>query len=69
MMPILFYAITADKSCVGLEKILDEKIVNPLNRIEGVGSLVLLVHPAGRYMLMLGSQETGSIQYFGRTDR
>lgn len=39
MMPILFYAITADESYVGLEKILDEKIVNPLNRIEGVGSV------------------------------
>jgi HAE1 family hydrophobic/amphiphilic exporter-1 len=39
MMPILFYAITADESYEGLEKILDEKIVNPLNRIEGVGSV------------------------------
>jgi len=41
MMPIIFYAITAEESYTGLEKILDEKIVNPLNRIEGVGSVVL----------------------------
>ena len=41
MMPIIFYAITADESYAGLEKILDEKIVNPLNRIEGVGSVAL----------------------------
>jgi len=41
MMPIIFYAITADESFAGLEKILDEKIVNPLNRIEGVGSVAL----------------------------
>ena len=41
MMPIIFYAITADESYAGLEKILDEKIVNPLNRIEGVGSVSL----------------------------
>ncbi len=41
MMPIVFYAITADDSYRGLEKILDEKIVNPLNRIEGVGSVSL----------------------------
>ncbi len=41
MMPILFYAITAKESYMGLEKILDEKIVNPLNRIEGVGSVNL----------------------------
>lgn len=41
MMPIVFYAITAKESYIGLEKILDEKIVNPLNRIEGVGSVNL----------------------------
>ncbi len=41
MMPIIFYAVTAKESYAGLEKILDEKIVNPLNRIEGVGSVSL----------------------------
>jgi HAE1 family hydrophobic/amphiphilic exporter-1 len=41
LMPIIFYAITAKESYAGLEKILDEKIVNPLNRIEGVGSVGL----------------------------
>jgi HAE1 family hydrophobic/amphiphilic exporter-1 len=41
MMPIIFYTITAKESYAGLEKILDEKIVNPLNRIEGVGSVAL----------------------------
>lgn len=41
MMPIIFYAITANESYAGLEKILDEKIVNPLNRIEGIGSVSL----------------------------
>ncbi len=41
MMPIIFYAITAEESYRGLEKILDEKLVNPLNRIDGVGNVVL----------------------------
>ncbi len=41
MMPIIFYAVTAKESYRGLEKILDEKLVNPLNRIEGVGSVNL----------------------------
>ncbi|MCA1740880.1 MAG: efflux RND transporter permease subunit [Bacteroidales bacterium] len=41
MMPIIFYAITAEESYMGLEKILDEKIVNPLNRIDGVGNVGL----------------------------
>lgn len=41
MMPIIFFAITANESYKGLEKILDEKIVNPLNRIDGVGNVGL----------------------------
>jgi HAE1 family hydrophobic/amphiphilic exporter-1 len=41
MMPIVFYTITAKESYNGLEKILNEKVVNPLNRIEGVGSVGL----------------------------
>lgn len=45
MMPILFYAITAVESYEGLEKILDEKVINPLNRIEGVGSVGLAGAP------------------------
>ncbi len=45
MMPILFYAITADESYPGLEKIIEEKIVNPLNRIEGIGSISTMGDP------------------------
>ena len=48
MMPIIFYAITANESYAGLEKILDEKIVNPLNRIEGVGNVALSGVPGRR---------------------
>lgn len=45
MFPVIFYAVTADESYPGLEKILDEKIVNPLNRIEGVGTIGLAGSP------------------------
>lgn len=41
MMPILFYSVTAKESLEGLEKIIDEKVVNPLNKIEGIGSIGL----------------------------
>jgi len=41
MMPILFFAITADENYLGLEKLLEERVVNQLNRIEGVGSIGL----------------------------
>ncbi|NCB09841.1 MAG: efflux RND transporter permease subunit, partial [Bacteroidia bacterium] len=46
MMPIVFYAVTANESYPGLEKLLDEKIVNPLNRIEGIGSIGLMGAPS-----------------------
>lgn len=39
MMPILYYSVTAQESYPALEQILDEKIVNPLNRIDGVGAV------------------------------
>jgi hydrophobic/amphiphilic exporter-1 (mainly G- bacteria), HAE1 family len=45
MMPILFYAITADESYPGLKKIIEEKLVNPLNRIDGVGSISTMGDP------------------------
>jgi HAE1 family hydrophobic/amphiphilic exporter-1 len=45
MMPILFFAVTAEESYAGIEDELDEKIVNPLNRIDGVGSISLLGVP------------------------
>ncbi len=45
MMPIVFYAVTANESYPGLEKLLDEKIINPLNRIEGIGSIGMMGAP------------------------
>jgi len=44
-MPILFYGVTADESFPAIANILDEKLVNPLNRIEGVGSVGLMGAP------------------------
>lgn len=40
-MPILFYSITAVESYSGLEKILDDRLINPLNRVEGIASVFL----------------------------
>ena len=41
MMPIMQYAFTAKESYPGLEKILDDNVVNVLNRIDGIGNLSL----------------------------
>jgi len=39
MMPILFLSVTAEESFPALDKMLEEKVANPLNRIDGVGSV------------------------------
>jgi HAE1 family hydrophobic/amphiphilic exporter-1 len=45
LMPILFFAVTAEESYAGIEKMLEEKVVNPLNRIDGVGAVSLIGTP------------------------
>lgn len=44
-MPVLFYAVTADKNYDGLAKILEDKIINRLNRIDGVASVMMIGAP------------------------
>lgn len=44
-MPIVFYAVTANESFPGIEKILDEKVINRLNRIEGVAQAAMMGQP------------------------
>ena len=39
MMPIMQYAITAKESYPGLKKLLEDKVINVLNRIDGIGNL------------------------------
>jgi HAE1 family hydrophobic/amphiphilic exporter-1 len=41
LMPIMQYAITASESYQGLERILEDKVINVLNRIDGIGTLSL----------------------------
>ncbi|MFI3314173.1 MAG: efflux RND transporter permease subunit [Rikenellaceae bacterium] len=46
MMPVIMFAITADESYQALDKILDDEMVNVLNRINGVGSVSVIAAPA-----------------------
>lgn len=41
MMPVIIYSATATESVNSLYKILDDKIANPLNRVNGVGSVTV----------------------------
>ena len=45
MMPIMMLAITADESYPALQKILDDRLVNVLNRVDGVGAVSVVGAP------------------------
>ncbi|HDP74657.1 MAG TPA: efflux RND transporter permease subunit [Bacteroidales bacterium] len=45
MIPVLIYGIQADKSYAALEKIIDERIVEKLSRIDGVGTVSIIGKP------------------------
>lgn len=45
MVPIILYSVTARESYEGIEKTLEEYIINPLNRIEGIGSITIIGAP------------------------
>ncbi len=42
MIPVMVMSVTADESYPALAKILDQYVVNPLNRIDGVGTVVVM---------------------------
>ena len=42
MMPIMMLSVTADQSYAALAKILDDKMVNELNRVNGIGSVAVI---------------------------
>ena len=45
MMPILIYAVTAKESYPGIDKILDDKLITRLNRVDGVASVIVAGAP------------------------
>ena len=45
MIPVIFYSVTAKESINALEKILEEQVANPLQRIDGVGSVIIAGAP------------------------
>ncbi len=45
MMPVMMLAVTAEESYPALSKILDDKLVNVLNRVDGVGAVSIIGAP------------------------
>ncbi|MBR7068815.1 MAG: efflux RND transporter permease subunit [Bacteroidales bacterium] len=57
MMPIMGYAITAKESYPGLDKIIDDKVVNVLNRVNGIGNISLSGAPERYIYVDLNPQQ------------
>ena len=55
-MPIMMYAITADDSYAGLDKILNDVVMPQLNRVDGIGNISLAGAPE-RYVYVDIDQE------------
>lgn len=45
MIPVIMLAVTADESYPALKKIIDDKFVNVLNRVDGVGAVTVMGAP------------------------
>ncbi|GAB1375001.1 hypothetical protein MASR1M46_18900 [Bacteroidales bacterium] len=64
MMPIMFISANSDVSSKGLYKILEEKVANPINRIDGVASTSISGAPQREIQI---STDPNKMQAYGIT--
>ncbi|MBQ4279003.1 MAG: efflux RND transporter permease subunit [Rikenellaceae bacterium] len=57
MIPVVMISATADQSYAALYKILDEKLVNVLNRIDGVGAVSMFGEPTREIQVNVDPQK------------
>jgi HAE1 family hydrophobic/amphiphilic exporter-1 len=51
MIPVIMFSVTADESYDGIKDILDNKLIQPLNRINGVGNIIQIGAPQRAVMV------------------
>jgi hydrophobe/amphiphile efflux-1 (HAE1) family protein len=51
MIPVIMFSVTSDESYDGIKDILDNKLIQPLNRIEGVGNIIQIGSPVRAIMV------------------
>jgi len=51
MMPVIMFTVTSDESYEGIKDILDKRLIQPLNRIEGVGNIIQIGAPVRAVMV------------------
>ncbi|MDR1455663.1 MAG: efflux RND transporter permease subunit [Tannerella sp.] len=62
MIPVVMYSATAKESVNALYKILDEKIANPLNRVEGVGTVSVMGAPQRQIQVNVSPEKLEAYQ-------
>ena len=62
MIPVVIYSATAKENVNSLYKILDEKIANPLNRINGVGAVMISGTPQRQVQVNVSPEKLESYQ-------
>ncbi len=51
MIPVMAFSVTSDESYEGIRDILDQKVIQPLNRIDGVGNVFQIGAPVRAVMV------------------
>ncbi|MDE7069051.1 MAG: efflux RND transporter permease subunit [Alistipes sp.] len=57
MIPVMMLAVTADESYPAINKILDDKLVNVLNRVDGVGAVTVMGAPEREVQVNIDPQK------------
>ncbi len=62
MIPVVIYSATAKESVNSLYKILDEKVANPLNRVNGVGAVTVTGTPQRQVQVNVSPEKLEAYQ-------
>lgn len=62
MIPVVIYSATAEESVNSLYKILDDKIANPLNRVNGVGAVTISGAPQRQVQVNVSPEKLEAFQ-------
>lgn len=60
MIPVVIFSIQADESFNGLERIVYDRIIEPLKRVEGVGTAFIIAQPSREININIDPQKLSS---------
>ena len=62
MVPVIMFTVTSNESYAGIKDLLDKKLIQPLNRIDGVGNIMQIGAPTRAVMVDVDPVKTGCLQ-------